>query len=321
MVCPLDWGLGHASRCVPIINKFIKEGKKVVIGADKAPLAFLKQEFPELEIVIIPGVPIMYDKNGSLLKLFCEAVKFYRFIKKEHQLLDKIILEKKIDCVVSDNRYGLYSKKIKSIIITHQIFPKTPFGESFLIKRINTLLGNFNEVWVPDYKGEKTLSGDLSHGEQKKPKNIKYIGPLSRFKKINSAATKDYKYDICAIISGPEPQRSMFEKEIEEKVLSGGLTAVIFRGKPEEKIIKSPSNIKVFNHASTKEMQRAILESKLVICRSGYTSIMDLATLNKKAILVATPGQTEQEYLAKLHKNNPLFLIQKQGNICFGEGN
>ena len=315
LVCPLDWGLGHASRCVPIIKKLTEEGKKVIVGADKAPLSFLQKEFPEIETIVVPGQPISYSAKGSSLKLFCEAVKFYRFIKKEHLLLDKIIEEKKIDCVVSDNRYGLYSKKIKSIIITHQIFPKTPVGEGYLTKKISKLLDKFNEVWVPDYEGEKNLSGELSHNKNKRPKNLKYIGPLSRFDRIDSSKIKEYKYDVCAIVSGPEPQRSIFEKEIEQAVINQKLRVVFFRGKPESVRTAPHANIKVFNHASTGEMQKTILQSKLIVCRSGYSSIMDLTLLSKNAILVATPGQYEQEYLANLHKNNPLFLIQKQGAL------
>lgn len=322
MVCPLDWGLGHATRCVPLINQFLKEGHEVIIGADKSPLAFLKQEFPSLKTVVIPGFIIDYGEKGSALKLFYESVKFYNFIKKEKQFIDAFLDENKIDLLVSDNRYGLYSKKVESIIITHQLYPKAPVGEKLLHPKIEKLLANFNEVWIPDNEGENNLSGDLAH---LKPFNHphKFIGALSRFSFLEFPPKKEgwggvkNEFDICAIISGPEPQRTIFESLIFEQIEKHQLKAIILLGKPEGSTSNTQHSALVFNHLPTKELQDYILKSKYVVCRSGYSSIMDLTTLGKKAILVPTPGQTEQEYLAEYHSKNGLFVAQQQNKINF----
>lgn len=308
LVCPLDWGLGHAARCVPLIRQFLDEGHQVIIGADKNPLAFLEQEFSELPIIKIPGYEVEYDEKGSSLKLFYESVKFYNFIKKEKKFIDQVLGEHEIDMIVSDNRYGLYSEKVESIIITHQLYPKAPVGEKLLHQQIEKLLSNFDAVWIPDFERENNLSGDLSH---LKPFNHphKFIGPLSRFKK---AKEQESEFDICAIISGPEPQRTVFEKLIREQIKENNLTAIIVRGLPGTNTINDKN---IFNHLPTEELQKYIMKSKLVVCRAGYSSIMDLSVLGKNALLVATPGQTEQEYLTGYHQQSNQFLTQGQKEL------
>lgn len=295
-----------------MIKRFLDEGHEVIIGADKNPLLFLKQEFPQLKTLTILGYEIEYDEKGSALKLFYESVKFYNFIKKEKQFIDEFLLENEIDMIVSDNRYGLYSDKIESIIITHQLYPKAPIGEKLVHQKIEKLLCNFNEVWIPDYEGENNLSGDLSHLKPFKHPH-KFIGHLSRFEKPN----KEYEieYDVCAIISGPEPQRTIFEKLIFDQIEKHQLKAVVVRGLPGD---NSKNKEGFFNHLPTDELREYILQSKLVVCRAGYSSIMDLAVLGKKAILIPTPGQTEQEYLAEYHSKKELFEVQNQSHLDLG---
>jgi UDP-N-acetylglucosamine transferase subunit ALG13 len=274
-------------------------------------LAFLQQEFPNLKTIVIPGYEVTYGDKGSVIKLFYESVKFFNFIKEEHQNIDKIVEEHNIDMIVSDNRYGLYSEKAESIIVTHQLYPKAPIGESIVHDKIAKLLSNFNKVWIPDYEGENNLSGDLSH---LKPfnQNHKFLGPLSRFSTFGSAQGENLEFDVCAMLSGPEPQRTIFEKLIFKQIEKHKLKAVVVRGLPNETL---ENDKMVFNHLPTKQLQEFILKSKVVVCRTGYSSIMDLATLGKKAILVPTPGQTEQEYLADYHKNNLQFLVQQQKEL------
>jgi UDP-N-acetylglucosamine transferase subunit ALG13 len=342
LVCPLDWGLGHASRCVPIIKQFLKDGHEVIIGADKNPLAFLQQEFPALKTVIIPGYEVTYGSSGSVLKLFYESVQFFNFIKKEHMFIDEIIDNYDIDMLVSDNRYGLWNKKVTSIIITHQLYVKAPLGENIAHKKIEKLIRNFDECWIPDVEGSPNLSGDLAH---LKPVNHphKFIGPLSRFtplKASNSLRTepvealknKKYEYDIMAIISGPEPQRTIFEDLLLEQIKINKLKAVVVRGLPSQNDIsgnleisstekeipgqaRNDESVQIFNHLSTEKFVNYISNSNVVVCRAGYSSIMDLSVLGKKAILVPTPGQTEQEYLADYHHYKGTFYTQKQSEF------
>lgn len=325
LVCPLDWGLGHATRCVPVIKELLSLGFNVIIGADKNPLSFLQQEFPELKTVVIPGYKVTYNEQGSSFKLFCESIRFYNFIKTEHQFVDDIITENSIDIIISDNRYGLWSKKIKSIIITHQLFVKAPLASQVAHKKIGQLIANFDECWVPDTEGTPNLSGDLSHLKTFKFPH-RFIGPLSRFSLLqedrNNITTDEY--DVLAILSGPEPQRTVFEKMIIEQLEQNNLKGVVVRGlpncAPRTAEGSNNDNIKEYNHLSTKEFLTYFQKCKVVVCRAGYSSIMDLSALAKRAILVPTPGQTEQEYLAKYHFEQGNFYSQKQNEFDLLKG-
>ena len=273
--------MGHATRCVPIIKQFLKEGHTVIIGGDKSPLVFLRQEFPLLETITIPGYEVEYNTKGSTLKLFYESIKFYKFIQTEKQLIDKIIEEHDINMIVSDNRYGLYSERIESVIITHQLYVKAPIGEHIAHKKIEQLLGKFDAIWIPDYEGNNNLSGDLSHLKSFKQRH-QFIGPLSRFTKSITEVEKEY--DLLAIISGPEPQRGIFEEMVYEQMRGIDLKCAMVCGKLNEKENIIRDGIAVFNHLPTSDLKALIDKSKVVVCRAGYSSIMDLATLDKKAI-------------------------------------
>ena len=281
------------------------------------------QEFPTLKTVVIPGYEVTYNEKGSSLKLFYESVQFFNFIKKEHGFIDEIIEDHNIDILVSDNRYGLWSKKVKSIIVTHQLYVKAPFGEKLAHNKIEKLIANFDECWIPDVEGKNNLSGDLSH---LKPFNHphQFIGPLSRFSSLRDLRNEkrsnlkiENEYDIIAILSGPEPQRTIFEKMVLEQIEQNNLKAVVVRGLPnkESEVRSQKSEVLVFNHLNTTDFLNYILKSEMVVCRAGYTSIMDLTALNKKAILVPTPGQTEQEYLANYHHKKGNFIAQKQSEF------
>ncbi len=333
LICPLDWGLGHATRCIPVIRILLQKGAEVIIAVDNRPFDLFKKEFPALEFIRFKGYNIHYPDSGSMMfKMLFSIPEILKGIKAEHRTLEKIIAEKKINAVISDNRFGCWNKNIKSIFITHQLMIKSPVAEK-LLHRINlSYIKNYDECWVPDTAGENNLSGDLSH-KYPLPKNTFFIGALSRFPVIareerpkQSLNLTDLKqnetgnniYDVTAIISGPEPQRSIFEKKITEQLLKTNLKALVVCGITEGEIKKeSKNNIEFISHLATNEMQEAILNSKIIIARSGYSTIMDLATLGKKAIFVPTPGQTEQEYLAEnlMQKNIAYYSSQKEFNL------
>ncbi|PJB13954.1 MAG: glycosyl transferase family 28 [Flavobacteriales bacterium CG_4_9_14_3_um_filter_32_8] len=333
---------------MPVIKELLRLGHHVIIGADKNPLAFLQQEFPKLPTVIIPGYEVNYGKKGNFFQLFCESVRFYQAIKKEHQFIEKIVAENNIDIIISDNRYGLWCKKVKSILITHQLFVKTPVGSSFVHHKIEKLINNFDECWIPDVENETNLSGDLSHQKMIKFPH-RFIGPLSRFTSLQAERSNLIvkEYDVIAIISGPEPQRTIFENLILEQLQNTQLKTVMVRGLPnkikgtrnkgqgesdkgkgtrgdgqEKKMqeIRDKYEISIFNHLKTEELQDFILKSKVVVARSGYSTIMDLVTFGEKAILIPTPGQTEQEYLAKYHFEQGNFYTQKQSELDLQKG-
>ncbi len=322
LICPLDWGLGHATRCIPIIRLLLKKNAEVFVAAAAGPLALLKQEFPQLKFIQFKGYNIKYPRSGSMkMKMLLSIPKIVIGIKEEHEALEKIIDENKIDIVISDNRYGCWNKKVKSIFITHQLMIKAPIGENILHKKVLQYIDNYDECWIPDVADSANLSGDLAH-KYELSKNSFFVGALSRFTKVNSVADKkDFSAslemtNVVAILSGPEPQRSIFEKLVLEQLKQTDLKALVISGKTEEKQkIETIKSIKIISHLRSDEMQNAIQNSDIVLCRSGYSSIMDLACIGKKAIFVPTPGQTEQEYLAKMFMQKGIAFSQIQNSF------
>jgi len=321
LICPLDWGLGHAARCVPLINKFIALNCNVIIATYGRPFSFLALEFPDLTFVSLPGYNINYPKKGSMvLKMLLSVPRLIIGIWREHKALKKIIHEYKIDVVVSDNRYGLWNKKIKSVFITHQLMIKCPtklkWLEPVLHRIVKLFIRKYDECWIPDFDGMPNLSGDLSH-KYPTPNNTFFIGPLSRFSDLKTTvdliAVHDFDYDLMVVLSGPEPQRTIFEKLILSQLKNWSLKTIIVQGKTEEntKTLLS-ENIEVVSRLSSEKLKELFSESKNIIMRSGYSGIMDIVALEKKAILVPTPGQTEQEYLADYFCEQKIFYSQKQ---------
>ncbi len=297
LLAPMDWGLGHATRCIPVIEALRDAGFEVILAGEKKVAALLQKEFPELVMLALPGYNVNYGKSRIFffLNMLLQFPKINTAIRKENAWLQKTISEHKIDIVISDNRFGMYSEKAHCVFITHQLFIKT--GNSFtekIARRINyKYIDRFAACWVPDNVGNDNLAGELSHPEKMPEVRVKYIGPLSRFIKKQSAVA----VDIVAVLSGPEPQRSIFENVLSEQMAPFGKKAVLVRGLPDEKAVPLSKN-KVLNHLPAVELNELMSSSKMIIARSGYSTVMDLAALQKKAILVPTPGQTEQEYLA-----------------------
>jgi len=302
LIAPLDWGLGHATRCIPIIKYLLEKKCEVIIGAESRPLHLLKKEFPSSEFVQIRGYHISYSKNGSMVfKMASQIPKILSGIKQEHELLKRIIKEKKIDAVISDNRFGWWSKKIPCVFITHQLMVKSPFVENLIYMLNKNYISKYSECWVPDAAGENNLSGDLSH-KFPLPKNAKYVGVLSRFTSTPPLLSKEkgVRNEVLIILSGTEPQRTIFEKKIIEQITLLKKKILIIQGITEKNEHKKISeNVEMVSHLTSEELQKEILASEIILSRPGYSTIMDLAVLGKKAIFVPTPGQTEQEYLAK----------------------
>jgi UDP-N-acetylglucosamine transferase subunit ALG13 len=336
----------------PLFVYCYKKNAEVIIAADGRALELLKQEFPQLQFIPFKGYEINYSKSIPLFfKILFSIPKIFSGIKKEHAALDKIIDEHKIDVVISDNRYGCWNTKIKSIFITHQLMIKTPFAEKIVHRIVSNYIKKYDECWVPDLDGQMNLSGDLAHKYTLLP-NIFFVGALSRFdvstpyqfhltKKPTHIFQQDQfdnareqsdlvedlaltlkakneiaEYDVMAIVSGPEPQRTIFERIVAEQLFNSKLKALIVLGLPEDKKkIEEKGTVKMVSHLNAAEMQQAILNSNIIISRSGYSTIMDLATLGKKAIFIATPGQTEQEYLSDLFSKRKIAYSQKQSQF------
>ena len=305
MVSPLNWGLGHATRCVPVIKGLLKRDIDVVIGADNAAMALLESLFPDIPSICIPGYEIQYPENGRMgIHIMRSLPGILAGIGNEHRQLDQLIREHGFEAVISDNRFGLRQRSVPRIYITHQVMIKAPdnmpFLEPVLLKLHRNYIRKFDTCWIPDFPGDYNLSGDLGH---KYTTGIKtrFIGPLSRFELDDgNGFSNGMMLDLLVIISGPEPQRSVFEKQVLDQLILLDIEAVVVRGKPEEKdVFYLNKNVKVYPHLESDKLKNYILNSKCILCRPGYSSIMDLHSLKRKAFFIPTPGQTEQEYLAK----------------------
>ncbi len=315
LVCPLDWGIGHATRCVPVIRKFLEEGYRVIIAADGRPLSFLEKEFPSLRCIRFPGTSISYPSGKSMtLKLLLQAPRFLWNIRREHTRLKRLIREEQISVVVSDNRYGLWSRKCRCVLITHQLEPVLPASLKWMERwsaRISRfLISRFDECWIPDFENHKGLAGRLSH-PAKMPPNAHYIGTLSRFTMItlSDEPFEPVGHEILVLLSGPEPQRTILEEKILRQLRQTNLKTVIVQGLTERITTDCPDdNIRIYSHLVTPQLRTLLSEALVVICRSGYSSIMDIVSMGKRAILIPTPGQPEQEYLSRYLMDKKIFF-------------
>ena len=318
LVCPLDWGLGHATRIVPLVDLLLQENCKVIIGADNSPLKFLSERFPNCKIIKFPGFTPSYPQGENMaFKMMLQYPEMIKSAKVSAKTLDEIIDRENIDIVISDNRYELSSRKVYSIFITHQLNIQTgglqTLFKPFIDYKIYSYLNKFNEIWIPDFT-DRILSGKLSQFSPKFSSKIKFIGHQSRF----GGMQKDLefnKYDVLAIMSGPEPQRSLFEKLILSQLAESKLNAVILSAKPGEKKSEKIKNVLKISHLADEEFASVLNMSDLIISRPGYSSLMDLICFGKKAVFVPTPGQTEQEYLAQFHKNKGHYFSMSQNKF------
>jgi UDP-N-acetylglucosamine:LPS N-acetylglucosamine transferase len=321
LICPLDWGIGHATRCVPVIRQLLQQKHEVIIAADGRPLDFLREYFPELEFIRLPGFRVSYPAGKNMaLKMALQAPAILCGIYREHGRLKKIIRDYRIDAVISDNRFGMWSGQAYSVYLTHQLQIKAPgkmkWAEHWLYKAHQWFISHYDECWIPDIPGKKNLSGDLSH-QFPLTKNSYFTGILSRFENMDDPSDPDDDKkdpELLVMLSGPEPQRTIFENIIlNELAMSPLQNAVILQGIPGPLVQSSPfPGVAVFNHLPDHEFSRLIRHAAMIICRPGYSTIMDLAMLGRNAILVPTPGQTEQEYLAKYLSSGSLFIRMEQ---------
>ncbi|WP_282079827.1 glycosyltransferase [Aquimarina algiphila] len=297
LVAPLNWGLGHATRCIPIINALIEEGLEPVIASDGIALSLLKKEFPKLQTKLLPSYNIEYSKKGSnfKLKILLNSPKIAHAISAEKKVIKKLMQEEDFCGIISDNRMGVRHKSIPSVFITHQLTVLSGKTTSISTKLHNKYIKKFDVCWVPDMADDPNLSGELGH-PKKNTIPVTYLGPLSRFE----YQVVPKKYDIMVLLSGPEPQRTLLEQKLFQEFEQSDKRIVFVRGLIEDiqqTYIKN--NITIHNYLTGKDLEDTINSSNLIISRSGYTTVMDLAKLKKKAFFIPTPGQFEQEYLAE----------------------
>jgi uncharacterized protein (TIGR00661 family) len=300
LIAPLDWGLGHATRCIPIIEALLSQELTVIIAAEGSVAALLREAFPSLKIIPLKGYRVQYaSKSYTLLfKLLAQLPKIYSTIQYENEWIKKIVRTEKIDLIIADNRFGCYHSTVPSVFITHQLTIKTPllWVEKLLQKLNYRYINRFSACWIPDMAAFPGLAAKLSHPTHMPSIPVHYINLLSRF--VPQPIQSIFAFGI--ILSGPEPQRSILENKLVLDLQKIKEPVFLVRGKPASKeIIHLPSSVTVFNHLDTIELQALIAKTDYIICRGGYTSLMELFSLRKKLIIVPTPAQTEQEYLSQ----------------------
>lgn len=301
LVAPLDWGLGHSTRCIPLIRYLISKGCQVTIAADGASLQLLQQEFPSLPFVHLPGYHIHYakDKRSFALKILLQLPKILKAIRAEKLWLARYITHNPTEIVLSDNRYGLYSEKITSVILTHQLQIKAPFVwvESIMLRLHYFFLQKFDQCFVPDAAGKLNVAGVLSHPARLPALPVKYIGPLSR---LSPVAGIGIVYKLLIVLSGPEPARSQLENKLYASLKNFTGKVLFVRGLPQSKeVLPVLNQVTIVNFLPSSQLELAFAQSEFIVSRSGYTTVMDILSLGKKSILIPTPGQTEQEYLGR----------------------
>lgn len=314
LVAALDWGWGHATRTIPVVHQLLQEGAPVILGGSGSSGALLKEQFPTLPFAELPAYNPRYGPKGmSVARLLGQAPHFASAILNEKVNVAALAKDWGINRIISDNRYGCYSKNAKSAIICHQLSPALPSGWTWaspVARRINgRLLAQFDEVWVPDNEGDRSLTGQLSVGSHKR---IRYVGPLSRMK----PGIRTTNYAVTGVVSGPEPLRSVFENALRREFATLRAATLLVKGiktsVPEWSIDGTHEEV---SYLAAAELNERILQSATVVCRAGYSSVMDMSCVGGRVIFVPTPDQPEQQYLAKRLNSQNIALAVSQDNM------
>ncbi|MDY7396183.1 glycosyltransferase [Aureibaculum sp. 2210JD6-5] len=311
LVSPLNWGLGHASRCIPIIKALINNNFTPILASDGDALTLLQKEFPTLKSYELSGYNIKYSKGkNQKFQLLLSSPTIINATLKEQRTVQKIHKEENLSGIISDNRFGVRLSEIPSVYITHQINVLSGNTTTLTSKIHQQVIAKYDECWIPD-TSDSQLSGRLSLTKNKKL-NLKYIGAISRFER----ETISKKYDLLIILSGVEPQRSILEEILIAQLKGYTKKVLLVRGVfKNENIPQITENITITNYLLSHELEKVINESEVVLARSGFSTILDLAKLGKKAFFIPTPGQCEQEYLAERMSELNIAPFAKQDNF------
>lgn len=320
LIAPLDWGLGHSTRCLPIVKAFMQLECNVLLACNSKQKEIFADECPGITIIPLDGYHLSYGKSriGTILSIIGQLPKILTKIKQEKTWLDTMVDTLNPDIIISDNRFGFWHARVRSIFITHQLHIRTGLGRlaNWMVRLWNyRQINHFSECWVPDFDDTHALAGSLAHPPNMPDIPVKYIGPLSRFEACGPPAER---IPLLIILSGPEPQRSIFESLLLKQLQGIKQRTILVRGVPEtEQLPHTNDEVRVLNFAGKKKLNQLICRADLVCCRAGYTSIMDLIKLRKKCILIPTPGQAEQEYLGQfMHQRQLAYVItQRKFNL------
>ena len=319
LIAPLDWGLGHTARCVPLIRYILSLGHIPVVACNASQRSFIEETFGAIDIIHLKGYDVTYSKWNRFgqIGLLSQLPRINKCIQDEYKWLQEQAKVLKLDGIISDNRYGLFHQVIPSVIMTHQLQVQTGFGNvaDRVIQKIHyKYLNLFGAAWVVDTPTVPNLGGKLSHPERL-PHNVNYIGLLSQFEGLATAHLNPEPGTLFILLSGPEPQRTVLSKILWQQVQKYNGNVIFIDGSDKAIAPKTiPPHITYHKRLTNKSLAPLLQSAGTVVCRSGYSTIMDLAVLNKKAILIPTPGQTEQEYLGKyLHEQGVFYCAKQDG--------
>ena len=306
---------------IPVASSLLRRGHTVYIGSGEEIANFFRSEIDGLKYIHFPGFTIRYSSwLPQYIKIALSIPSFLYRTRKEHIGLQKLIRQYSIDIVISDSRLGLWNRDVRTAFVTHMM--RVPFprylrflensGKPFLKK----LFSRFDYCFIPDLPDEPNLAGKLSHVNET-PHNVRYIGILSRFSNDESDASgSQYRYFCTVILSGPEPQRSILKRKLALVLKRYDGRCLFLEGKPgSTREIINEDNLEFVSHLPAAEMKKTLQESRYIVSRSGYTTIMELVSIRKSALLIATPGQSEQEYLALLMSERGWFGSVAQSEI------
>jgi UDP:flavonoid glycosyltransferase YjiC (YdhE family) len=315
LIAPLDWGLGHATRMIPLIHVFLEAGCDVELATDGQAYELLKQEFPFLKMHRVPTYGIRYTKHKYLmLRLVAQAPAMYFGMRREHKWLETYCENNAPDLIISDDRFGMHNKSVPSVYVTHQInviMPGYLKALQPLVRFIHRkIIHNYQLCLIPDMES-KGLSGILAHSKTTFNFPVKYIGVLSRFPNAYKNISDEIPH-ILAVISGPEPQRTILETKLIARFKNEPKSILIVSGKPDSDEQKQVGSVKIINHLPSESLYGLMKTVPVLICRSGYSTLMDLFEIGRKAIIIPTPGQTEQEYLADYFSKHFGFIAISQ---------
>jgi len=319
LVAALNWGLGHATRCMPLIDKLVACGSEVYLAGDGESLRLLEEAYPGLPAHELAAYQIRYPAGwGGAWKTAFQAPRIIRAIRQEQDMTSKLVSKYGFDAIISDNRYGVYSTEVPSVFLCHQLRVLPPkslrWGAPVVFFFHKSFFGRFRRVWIPDNAGSDNLSGVLSHGVDTGMPTF-YIGPQSRFVGLHADPVSADPAPVVALLSGPEPQRSFMEEVLTRELMRLNEPSILIRGvvQPGEPV--QTGWLKKVNYLHKEELFQVLSQAKWIVCRSGYSTLMDLSLLHKKAVLIPTAGQTEQEYLAENLARQKKAILQKQDKV------
>lgn len=306
----LNWGLGHATRSIPIINALLERKAKVTIASDGLALAYLQNQFPACQFLPLPSLDVSYTDRGSqTLAVGKSIIKNSTWYKHEREVVKTFLAINKVDGIISDNRPTTHSPEIHSVYLTHQLKVRAGFLTPIASLGHANFYKRYHEIWVPDIEDMNNLSGDLSRTGCTRV--VKFIGPLSNL----TPQPQNTRFELGIILSGPEPQRTILEEKLFEQLQQTTHTCWFVRGTNAPLTKTANPHWKITHVADRSTINNLYAQCEVIVCRNGYTSLMDLYTWPKPAVLIPTPGQPEQEYLSNLPNHNNHFAHGQQDDF------